>query len=227
MGLENRLQKRVPVSCDVLINRSIKVKGLDLSEGGIYVHTGRLFKPGTTLEVMLDLKGKLLTLKAVVQHAQEGVGMGLKFIDIKPEQREDIVAFMEESASLKALPSKKKILLVDDTDTTRRMNKSKLVLEGYTVIEAKDGLEAIEAMNKESFDLIVLDLYMERMDGFKVLSLMRQNPQLENIPVVVLSARSGTADVDRAMAAGASTFLPKMMTSPAKLAEKIKEILKS
>ena len=227
MALDNRLLKRVPVNCDVLINRSLKVRGLDLSEGGIYVHTGRIFKPGMTLDIVLELGGRYVGLKAVVQHAQEAVGMGLKFLNITPEQKNEILDFMESASFGKAAASaKKKILLVDDNETTRKMNMSRLILDGYAVVEATDGIGAIQAMQSEAFDLVVLDIQMEKMDGYKVLSVIRQTPSTEKIPVFILSAKSGPADVQKAVSAGATAFLPKMMTSPIKLAEKIKETLR-
>jgi two-component system chemotaxis response regulator CheY len=107
------------------------------------------------------------------------------------------------------------------------MNKSKLTLDGFSVIEAKDGVEALDLLAKEKIDLMVLDLYMERLDGYKVLSVMRQNPQWQNIPVLVLSARSSSDEVDKAITAGATEYLVKMTTSPVKLSQRIKAYLRN
>jgi CheY-like chemotaxis protein len=66
---------------------------------------------------------------------------------------------------------------------------------------------------------------MDGIDGFKVLQLMQMNPDLKTIPVLILSARSVPADVEKAMGLGARDYLLKMTTTPIKLSEKVKEIL--
>ena len=82
-------------------------------------------------------------------------------------------------------------------------------------------------MKKEQIDLVVLDLYMDKLDGFRVLSIMRQNQEWKSIPVLVLSARSALAEVDKAVAAGATEFLVKMTTTPAKLSKRVRYYLSS
>lgn len=226
MSIDNRKQLRLNVARDVVINDTLKVRGLDLSEGGIYVHTGRAFPSGTFISLALPLKDKVLRLKAKVQHSQAGVGMGLMFVEMTEEQKQTIKDYLVETLSKPAETTKKKILLVDDMDSARRMNKSKLVLEGFAVVEARDGLEALTLLNSEMVDAIVLDLYMDKMDGFKTLTFLRQSPEFAEVPILVLSARSTPDEIDKAMFAGATEFLPKMMTSPAKLCEKLKSLLK-
>ena len=125
-----------------------------------------------------------------------------------------------------SMSEKKKVLIVDDNDMTRRINKSKLMLDGFTVLEAIDGVEAIKILETKVPDVIVLDLHMEKMDGFKVLALLKGSPRWKDIPVIVFSARVTPLEIERAMSAGADEFLVKMTTSPAKLSERVKGILK-
>ncbi len=74
-------------------------------------------------------------------------------------------------------------------------------------------------------DLIILDLYMKKMDGFKVLSILKLHPNWKEIPVIVCSA-GGTQDVmQKVIDAGADEFLNKMVASPAKLVEVVKAVL--
>lgn len=227
MGIENRKQARVNLTSDVVINGLVKVRGLDISEGGIYIHTGRSFKAGSIINIELPLPNATLKIRAKVQHSQEGVGMGLMFVELTPEQKQAIKSYMDDTMAQPNKPSgKKKILIVDDLETSRRMNKSKLMLEGFSVIEAKDGVEAIKMLQAEKVDAIVMDLYMDKMDGFKAMTIIRQTPEWAEIPIVVFSSRNSQDDMDRAMFAGANEFLPKMMTSPAKLCEKLKSMLK-
>ena len=115
--------------------------------------------------------------------------------------------------------------MVDDNEANRRMNKSRLVLDGFTVAEAANGIEAISRLNESPPDIVVLDLYMDRMDGFKVLEYMKGDERFKAIPVIVLSARSAPAEKARVMSFGADVFLIKMTTSPMKLSEQVKAVL--
>ena len=227
MGVEKRKQKRVVLKREVVINKSLKAMGLDLSEGGIYVHTGRSISQGTSVDVSIPLGKETLHLKARVQHSEERVGMGLMFLDPTAQQLASLRNFIEAATESSAEVLKKKVLVVDDNAMNRTMNKSRLVLDGFTVLEAGDGMEAISIMEKEEVNLVVLDLYMDKLDGFKVLSLMRQKPGWKDIPVLVFSARGIPAEIDKAMAAGATEFLIKMTTTPVKLSERVKQHLSS
>ena len=115
---------------------------------------------------------------------------------------------------------------MDDTDAVRRMNKSRLTLDGFTVLEAKNGVEAVKVLQSEHFDLVVLDLFMEPMDGFKLTAFIRQMPQHSDVPIIVFSARSTPEVIEQAMNVGATLFLVKMTTSPIKLSENVKVLLK-
>jgi CheY-like chemotaxis protein len=224
---EHRRKKRLPIKGNILVDGKVMFKCIDISEGGLYLYTGQSFEKGKIVTVTLPIKGSPLTVKAKVQHNQPGIGMGLQFIDLTDEQltviKKLIKNMMERSTRRK--DERKKILLVEDNEMSRQIYKNKLLLEGFSIIEARDGIEAIKLLNDISPDLIVLDLYTGKMDGFKVLSILKINPKWENIPVVVFS-ESGTPDViDAIIKAGADEFLSKMLTSPSKLAETVKAIL--
>ena len=228
MGQEKRKQKRVVLRREVVINNSLRVMGLDLSEGGLYVHTGRSFLPGSTVNVSIPLAGITVNTKARIQHTQDGVGMGLMFLSLTEMQSKAVRKYIEESLEVDPEKvSKKKVLIIDENPTSRRMNKSKLVLDGFTVIEAQNGMEGVDILRKEHINLVVLDLYMEKLNGFKILSMMRTDDRWKEIPALVLSSRSAPDDIDKAMEAGATEFLVKITTSPAKLSDRIKQHLSS
>lgn len=227
MSIEHRKQKRVILKKEVTINNSLRVMGLDLSEGGLYLHTGRSIRPGTTVDIALPLDEETLRLKAVVQHSEDGVGMGVMFLNLSRDQLLSLRGFIDDAAEPQSEVVRKKVLVVDDNEMNRRMNKSRLVLDGFMVLEAGDGTEAISVLEKEEINLVVLDLYMVKLDGFKVLSIMRQKPEWKDIPVIVFSGRSNPNEIDRAMAAGATEFLYKMTTTPIKLSERVKRYLSS
>jgi CheY-like chemotaxis protein len=121
---------------------------------------------------------------------------------------------------------KGKILLVDDTEFYQNMYKTKLLTEGYLVTTANNGLEAIKAITSDRPDMILLDLMMPLMDGFKVLQTIKADPNLKEIPVVVFSAKGNTDEIGKAIAAGATDFLVKATTTPNKVVEKINQIMK-
>ena len=120
---------------------------------------------------------------------------------------------------------KGRILLVDDTEFYRKAYTTKLTTEGYLVTVASNGIEAIKALTTEKPDLVLLDLVMPVMDGFKVLQTIKADPNLQSIPVVVFSAKGATEEISKSISAGATDFLVKATTTPNKVVEKIKGIL--
>ncbi|MBI1811495.1 MAG: PilZ domain-containing protein [Nitrospirae bacterium] len=78
MGTENRKQKRIPFNQHVLINNSLMLNTVDISEGGVYVHTDRMFQVGSTLDISVSIGSHKVDLKAHVEHCQAGIGMWLQ-----------------------------------------------------------------------------------------------------------------------------------------------------
>jgi len=120
---------------------------------------------------------------------------------------------------------KSKVLLVDDTEFYIKTYRIKLLSEGYDVRSATNGIEALKELKTNKPDIILLDLMMPIMDGFKVLQAVKADPSLKSIPVVVFSAKGDVDEVAKAMEAGASDFLVKATTTPNKVVEKIKGVL--
>lgn len=222
---ECRDKKRVLISEDVIINGIIRAKALDICEDGMYINTQAEFVSGAALEISFRINEEPVNLKAVVLHYHHGIGMGVKFTDLTVEVQDLIGKYIAQAEGKSIKKTGKNILLVDDSAQSRAVYKHKLTIQGYNVIEAANGFEALKHLQELMPDLVILDLWMEGIDGFKILQLMQLNPKLKDIPVIVLSARSVPEDIQRAMALGASDFLPKMMTTPIKLAEKVTEVL--
>lgn len=179
------------------------------------------------IDVKLPLKGDTLRLKAEVHYCQPGIGIGVRFIDLNDEQREKIKELIYGVKTQSARPKEKKnkILLLDENDISGQYKK-RLVEEGFFVIEAKHIVEAMKILREQTPDLIILDLYMKKMDGFKVLSILKTNPKWEDLPVIVCST-SGTEDVmKKVIDAGADEFLNKMVTSASQLLNVVKTVLK-
>lgn len=118
------------------------------------------------------------------------------------------------------------ILVVEDTDLLRRMYADRLTADGYRVIAAADGLEALSALRTDTPDLILLDLIMPKMSGLEVLELVKKDPRLKDIPVLVLSNLGQDTDIQRGLELGAIDYLIKNDARPADVAAKIQAILK-
>ena len=118
-----------------------------------------------------------------------------------------------------------KILLVEDSKVIQQMYRNKLLLEEFTVVTADNGMEAIKSLSQEKPDLILLDLMMPVMDGYKVLQVVKTDPKLSGIPVLVFSAKGQPEEVERALNLGAAGYFVKATSKPEKVVEKIRLIL--
>ena len=106
------------------------------------------------------------------------------------------------------LPARK-VLLVDDEDSLRKVVKDLLERDGYIVSEARDGVQALDQVDRVGPDIIVLDLNMPGLDGYGVLSHLRSRPATADIPVIVLTAKSDEDNEVRVFQLGADDFLTK------------------
>src|ERR1700743_1684267 len=113
---------------------------------------------------------------------------------------------------------KKKILVVDDDPDVRLALQLRLNANHYDVISAADGVASIAEARKHMPDLMILDLGLPAGDGFSVLERLKANEKLSSIPVIVLSGRDRVGNWDRAIKAGAKTFLQKPVANDKLLA---------
>ncbi|MGA2666799.1 MAG: response regulator [Patescibacteria group bacterium] len=121
--------------------------------------------------------------------------------------------------------SSKTLLLVDDDLTLREMYEERLKAEGFTIVQASNGEEALAKAKEIKPAIILLDIMMPKVNGFDVLKSLKANPDLKEIPVIVLSAL--IQDVDRAEGKrlGAADYIVKSETMPGEVIEKIKAAL--
>ncbi|MEX2262267.1 MAG: adenylate/guanylate cyclase domain-containing protein [Bryobacteraceae bacterium] len=102
-----------------------------------------------------------------------------------------------------------RLLVVDDNDANRDMLRRRLEREGYSVSSAEDGRRALEALRREPADLVLLDIMMPEIDGYEVLRQMKADPELRDIPVIMISALDEVQSVVRCIEMGAEDYLPK------------------
>jgi len=121
-----------------------------------------------------------------------------------------------------------KVLLVEDDKFLRDICGTKLIKEGFHVIEAIDGQEVIKTMEKEKPNIILLDIVLPSVNGFEILSQIRSHPdkELAGIPVLMLSNLGQEDDVKKAMELGASDYMIKSNFTTQEITEKIKKTLK-
>jgi len=103
----------------------------------------------------------------------------------------------------------KKILVVDDEPHIVKMVESRLKANGYEVIIAYDGQEAVEKVKSDMPDLIVLDLLLPKIDGYMVFDMLKQEEKYKNIPIVMLTARAGYEDMKKGLEIGAIAYVTK------------------
>lgn len=103
---------------------------------------------------------------------------------------------------------RKKLLIADDSEINRSI-LTDILEEEFEIYEAADGLEAIDTLEKhgEEISAVLLDIVMPHMNGFEVLSVMRQRDWIEEIPVIIISAESGASQIERAFDLGATDFI--------------------
>ncbi|NEO26270.1 MAG: response regulator [Kamptonema sp. SIO4C4] len=106
-------------------------------------------------------------------------------------------------------PESANILIVDDHGLTRQLTVDLLQLEGYTVLEAENGLAALDIAQQESPDLILLDMVMPDLDGMEVCRRLKATPQTAHIPVIFLTVEGDRASRIQGLEAGGSDFLNK------------------
>ncbi len=117
------------------------------------------------------------------------------------------------------------ILTVDDSPSMRKMVSFTLTGAGYQVVEAVDGIDAFEKAQSQSFDLVLTDQNMPRMDGLGLTRMLRDHPKFKTIPILMLTTESSDLMKQAGRAAGATGWLVKPF-DPSRLIEVIKKVIK-
>jgi two-component system chemotaxis response regulator CheY len=118
-----------------------------------------------------------------------------------------------------------KFLIVDDFSTMRRIVRNLLKEAGYAnADEAEDGVVALQKLRNAPFDFVVTDINMPNMNGFELLTQIRQDASLKHLPVLMITAEARKEDIVMAAQAGASGYIVKPFTK-ATLEEKVAKIL--
>ncbi|WP_116865530.1 Hpt domain-containing protein [Pseudomonas savastanoi] len=176
----------VAVQVDALAgSREIVVKSLGTQFSRVQGISGATILGDGRVVLILDLMAQIRTLQ------------GLPFRGLAPVYHE-----AEHARPLL-------VMVVDDSVTVRKVTSRLLERHGMHVLTAKDGIDAMTLLQEHTPDIMLLDIEMPRMDGFEVASQIRQDEQLKELPIIMITSRSGQKHRDRAMAVGVNEYLSK------------------
>lgn len=118
-----------------------------------------------------------------------------------------------------------KVLIAEDSSTVRRLVAARLKADGYEVLEAADGEEALRLVREAKPDLLVLDKVMPKLDGFEVIRALSEDPQTSEVPIVMLTERTNEDDVLGGLSLGVADYMPKPF-SPHELSARVRRALR-
>jgi two-component system phosphate regulon response regulator PhoB len=117
-----------------------------------------------------------------------------------------------------------KVVVADDSTTVRRLVAARLAADGYEVLEAEDGQQALDLTLSERPDLVVLDKVMPKLDGFEVVRALREREETRSIRIVMLTEQTGEDSVLDGLDLGVDEYIPKPF-SPRELSVRVRRAL--
>ncbi len=103
----------------------------------------------------------------------------------------------------------KHVLIVDDSPTVRKFVSVSLSMQGFSVVVACDGMDALEKLPQSKFDLVITDLNMPNMDGFELIKALRENPDYKDLPVIILTSLGDEANKEQGAKLGVNSYVVK------------------
>ena len=184
----------VAVQVDSLAgSREIVVKSLGPQFAGVHGISGATILGDGRVVVILDL---LATIRVLHAHLQN---------QLLPRLASRQVAISEEVE----VDRPTLVMVVDDSVTVRKVTSRLLERNGMNVVTAKDGVDAIAQLQEHKPDIMLLDIEMPRMDGFEVATLVRHDERLKDLPIIMITSRTGEKHRERAMSIGVNQYLGK------------------
>jgi CheY-like chemotaxis protein len=128
---------------------------------------------------------------------------------VQVERRTTIAPVAPTQKTVESAPRGKHILIVDDSPSVRRVVSTMLKQHNWEVQTARDGVEALEMITRETPAAVLLDIEMPRMDGFELMATVRAQEQYRTLPLIILTSRAGAKHQQHAMQLGASAYVVK------------------
>lgn len=142
-----------------------------------------------------------------------GDGSVVVILDLPALIRDDIANAMKPNPIIPeprvAVKQASLVMVIDDSVTVRKVTTRLLERNGYDVITAKDGVDAIALLQDQKPDIMLLDIEMPRMDGFEVATLVRHDERLKDVPIIMITSRTGQKHKERALSIGVNEYLGK------------------
>ncbi len=198
---------------------------IDLSEGGLFIRTNLKLETGEFIDFAVSFPGLLepIELRGVVRHVsqdKEQPGLGVEFV-FKDEKTKKAVAELvkqiQETEPNIIESQEYRILIVDDNPLVLELFSYALTSQGLgddfpsirpDIITASNGQEALKILNSQHIDFLILDHYMPKMDGVTLLRILRENPKLASIPVLMVSVEAEEVKIS-CLRSGADLFISK------------------
>ncbi len=121
---------------------------------------------------------------------------------------------------------KPKVLIVEDEKMLAEMYTTKFTMEGFDVVTTLDGESGLKAAKAQRPDIILLDIILPKIDGFTVLKVLKADPSLQKVPVILLTNLGQEDDITKGKALGADDYYVKADHSPQEVVDKARSILK-
>lgn len=167
-------------------------------EDGYFVNDlGRIMKSANEMLDFIDQQFQRFFLDRLIENEQI------------PPQKKFVSQNLPNENIQYGTPAGGSLLVVDDEEVNRDLLSRHLSRQGYDVITAASGQEALDVLTERFFDLIILDIMMPEMNGFTVLDKIKINPAIKHIPVIIMSALDDMTSVSHCIEAGAEDYLPK------------------
>jgi len=171
---------------DLLGRREIVVKPVGLQIGGVRGIAGATILADGRVVLILEMSALVVADSLFREHTP-----------------------VVEEAAPAIVDQRKTVMVVDDSITIRKVTERMLSRYGIDVILAKDGVDATNLLQERMPDLMLLDIEMPRMDGFEVASFVRNDDRLKNLPIIMITSRTGSKHKDKAMDIGVNKYLGK------------------
>lgn len=237
-GRSNYLDQGSPIpAVDLAEFLSLPGTGVQLEDGKLWTALIRIDKRACLLAVdgflshreavvsALDIPGyENPKLSGMFLLEDESVCLVLNPTELlKASKRQKAISGTERKTSPQEL-SKVKVLVVDDSITTRMLERNILETHGYEVLVAVDGEDALRQLRTHQVDLVISDVQMPRLDGFGLLTAIKADPSLRHLPVILLTSCEDRVDRERGLDLGAEAYLDKQSFDQDGLLETVRQI---
>jgi hypothetical protein len=225
--IENRFLRkaRVGYAEGVMINGSLRGRGVDISEGGLFVMTGRSLRTGDTVQVQFPVLGVAINAAAAIQYGIENVGIGLRFTVIEEKDRDLIKQYVQTHLEEKGQEKQKRVLVVGhalQAGRDTRVYLLELVAAGFKVVDVAGFEDTIAILKKMSdFSCLVFLIETETDVNYYLIHLLATMAFYRSVPVLVISNNGDKHFHETLTKKGAKKILMRHTTSPKRLAEEI------